>query len=81
VDDGGKAMTFSEWATLVQDRAGWLKLVTKAPFDIGIPQLRPPRCDTRVTPEERGFLARRAQENKQQQRRALFNAETEAETT
>ena len=28
VDDGGKATTFSEWATLAQDRAGWLKLVT-----------------------------------------------------
>ena len=25
VDDGGKAITFSEWATLAQDRAGWLK--------------------------------------------------------
>ena len=78
-DDGGKAITFSEWATLAQDRAGW-KLVTKAPFDIGKPQLRPPRCDTRVTPEEkRSFLARRAQET--EQRRALFNAETDAEKT
>jgi hypothetical protein len=58
VDDGGKAITFSEWATLAQDRAGWLKLVSKAPFNIGKPQLRPPRCDTRVTPEEkRRFLA------------------------
>jgi len=80
VDDGGKAITFSEWATLAQDRAGWLKLVTKAPFSIGKPQLRPPRCDTRVTPEEkRSFLARRAQET--EQRRALFSAETDAETT
>ena len=59
---------------------GWLKLVTKVPFDIGKPQLRPPRCDTRVTPEEkRRFLARRAQET--EQRRALFNAETDAEET
>ena len=33
VDDGGKAITFSEWATLAQDRAGWLELVTKAPFN------------------------------------------------
>jgi len=80
VDDGGKAITFSEWATLAQDRAGWLKLVTKAPSSIGKPQLRPPRCDTRVTPEEkRSFLARRAQET--EQRRALFNAKTDAETT
>jgi hypothetical protein len=40
------------------------------------PQLRPPRCDSRVTPEEkRRFLARRAQET--EQRLALFNAETE----
>ena len=53
VDDGGKATSFSEWATLAQDRAGWLKLVTKVPFDIGKPQLRPPRCDTRVTSEEK----------------------------
>jgi len=73
-------MTFSEWATLVQDRAGWLKLVTKVPFDIGKPQLRPPRCENRVTLEEkRRFLARRAQET--EQRRALFNAETDAEET
>jgi len=50
----------------------WLaeKIVTKVHFDIGKPQLRPPRCDTRVTPEEkRRFL------------RALFNAETDAEET
>ena len=53
VDDSGKAITFSEWATLAQDRAGWLKLVAEAPFSIGKPQLRPPRCDTRVTPEEK----------------------------
>jgi len=80
VDDGGKAITFKEWATLVQDRAGWLKLVTKAPFNIGKPQLWPLRCDTRVTPEEkRRFLARRAQET--ELRRALCNAETDAETS
>ena len=54
--------------------------ITEVPFDIGKPQLRPPRCDTRVAPEEkRRFLARRAQET--EQRRALFNAETDAETT
>jgi len=50
VDDGGKAITFSEWATLAQDRAGWLKLVTKAPVNIEKPQLQPPRCDT-ATPK------------------------------
>jgi len=71
VDDSGKAISFSEWATLAQDRAGWLKLVTKVPFGIGKLQLRPPRCDTRVTPEEkRRFLARRAQET--EQRRAFL---------
>ena len=64
VNDSGKANSFSEWAALAQDRAGWLKLVTKKPFDIGKLQLRPPRCDTRVTPEEK--------------QRALFNAETDA---
>ena len=80
VDDSGKANNFSEWVTLAQDRAGWLELVTKVPSDIGKPQLRPPRCDTRVTPEEkRRFLARRAQET--EQRRALFNAETDAQET
>ena len=74
MDDGGKAITFSEWAALAQDRAGRLKLVTKVPFNTGKPQLRPPQCDTRVTPEEkRRFLARRAQET--EQRRALFNAD------
>ena len=53
----------------------------KVPFDIGKPQLRPPWCDTRVTPEEkrRLFFARRAQET--EQRRALFNAEADAEGT
>ena len=53
VDDSGKAISFSEWATLAQDRAGWLKLVTKVPFDIGKPQLRPPRCDTTQGPRQR----------------------------
>ena len=62
VVDGGKAITLSELGILVQDRAGSLKLVTKAPFDIGKPQLQPPRCETRVTPEEkRRFLVRRVQ--------------------
>ena len=51
-----------------------------APFDIGGPQLRPPRCDTRVSPEEkRKLVAQRAHET--EQRRALFNAETDTATT
>jgi len=29
MDDSGKAICFSEWTTLAQDRAGSLKLVTK----------------------------------------------------
>ena len=80
--DGGKAITFSDWATLAQDHTGWLKLVTKAPFDIGKPQLRPPRCDARVTLEEmRRFLALRRAQEAEHQRRALFNVETDAELT
>jgi len=56
----------------VQDRAGWLKLV---PFNTGKPQLRPPRCYTRVTPEEkRRFLARRAQETEKQTQKGLKTA-------
>ena len=83
MDDSGKAIKFSKWATLEQDRAGWLKLVTKVPFDIlaiGKPLLRPPRCDTRVTPEKnRRFLARRTQET--EHRHVFFHAETGAEET
>jgi len=45
------SIAHSDWATLAQDRAGWLKLVTKVPFDFGKPQLRPPRCDTMATKE------------------------------
>jgi hypothetical protein len=32
VDDVGKAITFSDWATLAHDLAGSLKFVTKAHF-------------------------------------------------
>ena len=80
VEDSGKVVTFSEWATLAQDqdRAGWLKLVTKAPSNIGKPQLRPPRCDNKVTPEEkRRFLAQRAQET--EQRRALSSMQKQTQ--
>ena len=80
---GGQEMTYGRSA------------VKRSPFRNGQPWRRtalaglnslrkrlstPPRCDTRVTPEEkRRFLARRAQET--EQRHALFNAETDAETT
>jgi hypothetical protein len=79
-------IAFSEWGTLVQGRAGWRKLVTKAPFDIRKPQLRPPRYVTSIrhldtTPElhQKSSVGplRCAQET--EQRRALFNAETDAE--
>ena len=69
----GSALAFTEWATLAQDRAGWRKLVTERPFDIGKPHVRPPRCDTRVSPaDRRRFMAQRAAEVAQ--RRALFDA-------
>ena len=63
---GGSALAFTEWATLAQDRAGWRTLVT-------------PRCDTRVSPEDkRRFFAQRAAEA--EQRRTLFNAAFVADT-
>ena len=69
----GSALAFTEWATLAQDRAGWRKLVTERPFDIGKPHVRPPRCDTRVSPaDRRRFMAQRAAEVAQ--RRVLFDA-------
>ena len=69
----GSALAFTEWATLAQDRAGWRKLVTERPFDVGKPHVRPPRCDTRVSPaDRRRFMAQRAAEVAQ--RRALFDA-------
>jgi len=75
----GSALAFTEWATLAQDRAGWRTLVTKPPFDIGQPHVRQPRCDTRVSPEDkRRFFAQRAAEA--EQRRALFDAAVAADT-
>ena len=65
--------TFTEWATLAQDRAAWHKLVTKPPFAIGKPFVRRPRGDTRVTPEDkRRHMAQRAAEISE--RRAAFHA-------
>ena len=69
----GSAFAFTEWATLAQDRAGGRKLVTERPVDVGMPHVRPPRCDTRVSPEaKRRFMPLRAAEVAQ--RRALFDA-------
>ena len=63
---------FIEWAPLAQDRAGWHKLVTEPPFEVGKPHVRQPRGDTRVTPEDKKRLAneRAAEITK---RRADFN--------
>jgi hypothetical protein len=70
---GGSAPAFTEWVTLAQDRAGWRRLVTKRPFDVGKPHVRPPRCDTRASPEDiRRFVASCNAEVAQ--RRAIFDA-------
>jgi hypothetical protein len=39
----GSAPAFTEWTNLAQDRAGWRKLVTERPFDVGKQHVRPPR--------------------------------------
>ena len=66
-------LTFTEWASLPQDRAGWHKRVIHPPFEIGKPFTRQPRGDTRVTPEEK---RRRMAQHKAEieARRAAFNA-------
>jgi hypothetical protein len=77
LDAGGAPLAFTDWAPLAQDRAGWRKLVTKPPFAIGKPHVRQPRCDTRVTPEDKQrFVAQRAAETAE--RRALFDAAADA---
>ena len=69
----GSAPAFTEWAALAQNRAGWRKLLTERPFDNGKPHVRPPRCNTRVSPEDmRRLMSQRAAEVAQ--RRALFGA-------
>ena len=69
--------SFTEWATLAQDRAKWHSLATKAPFPIGKPFVRQPRADTRTTPEDKRLaIARRAIEIKE--RRAVFAANANA---
>jgi hypothetical protein len=50
VGDVGKAMASSEWVTLAQDRAGWLKLVAKLPFDT---LAKRSNCHPGVTPKLR----------------------------
>jgi hypothetical protein len=68
----GSVPAFTEWDTLAQDHAGWHKLVTKRPFKVGEPHVRPPRCDIRVSPEDiRRFMAQRDAEIAQ--RRAIFD--------
>ena len=69
----GSAPAFTEWATLAQNCAGWRKLLTKRPFGVGKPHVRPPRCDTRVSLEDiRRFMAQRAAEVAQ--RRSILDA-------
>ncbi len=47
--------------------------MTKPPFEIGKPCVRQPRCDTRVTPEEkRLYFERKTAEIAE--RRAIFDA-------
>jgi hypothetical protein len=66
-------LSFTAWAPIAQDRAEWRKLVTKPPFEIGKPCVRQPRCDTRVTPEEkRLYFERKTAEIAE--RRAIFDA-------
>jgi len=69
----GLSTVLTEWAHLAQDRAGWHKPVTTPPFANGIPFVRQPRGDTRVTPEDkRRAVAQRAAEIAEQ--RAVFDA-------
>ena len=69
----GLPTSFTEWAHLAQNRAGWHKLVITPPFAIGKPLVRQPRFDTRVTPEnKRRAVAQRAAEIAE--RRAVFDA-------
>ena len=69
----GSALAFTEWATLAQDRTGWRMRVTKPPFDIDQSHVRQPRCENRVSLEDKQrFFAQRAAET--EQRHALSDA-------
>ena len=66
-------LAFTEWDTLAQDRAGWRMRVTKPPFDIDQSHVRQPRCENRVSLEDKQrFFAQRAAET--EQHHALFDA-------
>ena len=68
--------TFTEWATLAQDRAAWHKLITKPTFAIGKPFVRRPRGDSRATPEDKcRQMVQRAAEIAERQ--AAFHANTD----
>ena len=73
-------MTFTEWATLEQDRAAWQKSVTQPPFAIAkLPVLRP-RGDSMVTPEDRRrHLTQRTAEITE--RLTAFHANTDQQNT
>jgi len=77
VDDSGKAITFSEWATLAQDRAGLSSsrkcLSTLENHSYGRPGATPGGSRQR---RSEGFWL-----GASKRWRALFNAETDAEET
>ena len=52
----GTRLAFTEWAQLAQDRAGWYKLVTKAPFALDKFFVRQPRPVTRLSSEDKPRL-------------------------
>ena len=59
----GSALAVTELTTPAQARAGWRKLAIKRPFVVGKPHVQPPRCDTRVSQEDRRrFIAQCASE-------------------
>jgi len=82
VDDGGKAITFSEWATLAQDRLlaqNRHENSTLANRSYGRPGATSGSRQRRSGGFWLSALKRRS--NGVQQRRALFNAEKDAEET
>ena len=71
--DANPPAVITKWEHLAQDRAAWQKLVTEPPFAIGMPFVRQPRGDARVTPEDKRWaVAQRAAEIAE--RRAVFDA-------
>ena len=66
-------LAFVPYGFVLVVKSEWRNLVAERPLDVGKPRVRPPRCDTRVSPEDkRRFMTQRAAEVAQ--RRALFDA-------